>query len=82
MGLDGVAQSFDPGLNVRAEETPLSLEIADRDVVAGNQVAHHLEHEGNVVLGLARAQASRVRPSSCSSWRNCASGRSLRNPLR
>ena len=53
MGLDRVAQALDPGLHMGAEEAALLLEVAHRDVVAGDQEAHHLEDAGDVVLGLA-----------------------------
>ena len=51
--LQGVAQAFDPGLQVGAEEPSLALEVANGGVVATDQVTHDLEAVGDVVLGLA-----------------------------
>ena len=53
MRLHRIAQLLDPGLQVGTEEAALLLEVAHRHVVAGDQVAHHLAHAGDVVLGLA-----------------------------
>jgi hypothetical protein len=53
VGRGGVAQRPTQGCRCCAEEAALLLEVAHRDVVAGDQEAHHLEHEGDMVLGLA-----------------------------
>ena len=36
-----------------AEKAPLLRQVADRGILAGDQVAHHLEDAGDVVFGLA-----------------------------
>jgi hypothetical protein len=76
-----VAQRIHPGLQVVAEEAALLLQVAHRHVVAGDQVAHHLQQVGDVVLGFQRL-SSRDRPSAARSSRSVASGFSLRKPVR
>ena len=72
--------ALDPRLQVGAEEAPLLLEVAHRDVVAGDQVAHHLEQVGDVVLGLAARRRRASGPARPGRRAAAASGFSLRKP--
>src|SRR5664279_2033679 len=53
MRLDGIAQGRGPAAQVRVEEAALRGEMADRAVVSGDQVAHHLAQAGDVILAFA-----------------------------
>ena len=64
MRLEHVPQGFGPAAQVGVEEASLRRQVADGEVVAGDQEAHHLAQAGDVVLGL-----------NCSGWRSSPSAR-------
>jgi hypothetical protein len=59
-----VAHGGHPGLHMGGEEGLLLRQVGDPDVLARDQVAHHLEQAGQVVLGLGhRLLARQAQPA-------------------